>query len=237
MKILVLGICACIPNLTFAVDAKPLRQGTKPVSAEVSDTSLDLRVSLGGVPGVEKVKTDDTSSTFDDTAGGRLGIELVWTNRDKEGMGFFYGPGLYSIGHSAEETTQFVSSHSLKEEVTLSALAVGGQIGAAYAPNDWYQLDLGVRGLIGISKTRDELTATMSGISVTQTIDSNRGNYWDADLFLANHFVIQKHFELGLELGYSVWQAKNTMDLGGSKSDLTLSGNGLELALSVGVRF
>jgi hypothetical protein len=237
MKILVLGICACIPNLTFAVDAKPLQQGTKPVSAENSDTSLDLRVSLGGVPGVEKVKADNTTSKFDDTAGGRLGVELVWTNRDKEGMGFFYGPGLYSVGHAAEETTQFGSSYSEKTEVTLGALAAGGQIGAAYAPNDWYQLDLGVRGLIGISRTREEVTETMSGIAVTDTNDSQRGSYWDTDLFIANRFIIHKHFELGLELGYSVWQAKNTMDYGVSKSDLTLSGNGLELALSVGVRF
>lgn len=218
-------LLAVLPALSFAV--------------EPSAQHFDLRLGVGVVPGINEASgNNNDEDDYSKASGGRVSIEGVYSDRGSNGMGMFVGPGIYAVAHQAENNSIDFASGVLdyKEKTTLSALAVGLQGGVLFAPNELYQLDIGARGLIGQSKAKSDLDLD-SSLFGRYSVDheSDTGSYWDVDIFIGNHLTFAGGVQLGLEVGYSIWEAKNTFN--DTNQEVTWSGKGLEAAITIGYRF
>lgn len=245
-----------IPLLSFA--AEPV---VTPAPV-LTSPSWALRAEFTSAPGIKSAGVDGDSGNYDSGSGSRLGVEAIYTFAGQDKFAWHTGFGIYRVKHigkldfdaksdfldEAESRGYDLSDYDVHIGIgniplkhSVDATAIGGRLGGTLTFNNYYQLEFGVRGLIGQSKMEAEFVdATYSGNSYYFTalyekykIKSDTGTYADIDLSVNNVFTLTNGLQFGVEIGYSTWAAKVSFE----EVDVTAKGNGLYGGVSVGYRF
>ncbi len=181
--------------------------------AEVGD-GWDLRLALGGGPGVSQAKADGGPTTdIDDRGAGTIRFSAYWTAPIPGPVGLQLGPTLaVSRRHGHTEAGG---------DFAVSESSVGFAIGPILRVERWRfaltpYIDLG------------------SGREHDDAGDSDRGGYAALGMTVSAMYTFRNHLILGVDLGGEGWSTKVHQPV--IDHDVTYSGGGAVLDFFIGIK-
>jgi hypothetical protein len=228
------GLLACIFGATAAcaADGDPQTAPPTPTPAPapapvivmrnaVSPGSLDLRLGIGGQPGIAKVKDKNGGATteIEKDGGGDIDVEVLYVRARPESFGFAAGGGLFSHSHMGKDD-------GLKPQINASGLE--GQAALVYRFTPHFHIEAPAL-VVGLGSAK----ATKIGVN-----DSDNGGYGSIAVQVGAYYSFRFGLQLGAAIGVESWSSTVKQDDGtGTKQDFTYSGGGGYLTLQGGFRF
>jgi hypothetical protein len=185
--------------------------------------NLDLRLTLGGGGGITEVRNEDTDaeSDYEDGAGGKIAVHLLYLRAAPGHVGFAVGGGLFAHSHDGEPEVG-------GPESTIGAAGIDLYGAFVYRPNRNWHFELPAVVLsLGSAKVETDGAA-----------DSEDGGYGQFALQVGAYYTFDFGLQLGLDLGGSGFAATVDQEVApGVEQEITYSGGGGYINLNVGYRF
>ncbi|MBA3939426.1 MAG: outer membrane beta-barrel protein [Planctomycetes bacterium] len=174
----------------------------------------DLRLALGGAPGVAKAKTDNSgaSSDIDDHGGGTIRFSAYYTPDIAGQIGLQFGPNIAVSRHNG---------HTAGGDFDVSDSSVGFAIGPFLRVARWR---FGLTPYIDLGSAREHDDAG----------HSDSGPYVALGLTVGAMYTFDNHLILGADLGVEGWSSK--VHQPGIDADVTYSGSGGVFDIYVGFK-
>jgi hypothetical protein len=187
----------------------------------VSNSGLDLRLDVGGLPGITTVKDKSSGTTTDISkdGGGDIDIEVIYVHARPHGLGFAAGGGLFAHSHVGDYL-------GLKPQINASG--VEGQAALVYRFTPAFHIEAPAL-VLGLGSAQ----ATKIGVA-----DSDRGGYGSVGLQAGAYYTFRIGIQVDAAIGVMGWSATVNQDNGsGGKDKVIYSGGGGYLTLGAGYRF
>lgn len=193
-----------------------------------AEMNLDLRLKLGGVPGVDTVEFSNTmTGNATDNGGGNFQIELMLSDKQEYGPYFVGGVGIFGRSHEGN-----VPDPVLPTDVQYDAGGVSGTAGIGFKADQ----NLHFEGRVELDLGSGKPTLTTPGFAWNSVKD---GGYSAFSLIFGGYYTFSKPgLQLGFELGaqsfvgeFQIWNNA------GFWEDSKVKGSGGLANLVIGFRF
>lgn len=181
-----------------------------------ADTELGLRVSIGFVPGVDKVDIGGISTNYDNKSGLNLNPAFVLHTNVEGPVGFVGVFGVLTRGHNGED--------SLGNKAELTAFGVTAAPGLAVRLSEIAHLEF--KAEFGLGVANQKVPGFSDGSGPYVSIGTTAGCY----------FKVGQTFVLGGDLGYQAFASTGEADIG-TIVDTEITGSGLTANFSFGWMF
>jgi len=187
--------------------------------------NLDLRLTIGGGGGINKVRDDDldTETDYENGNGGKFAIHLLYLRARPGSIGFAVGGGFFTASHTGEPDVGIN-----RPESTVNAAGIDIYGAFVYRPTRNWHFELPAVVLSG----------GQAKIETDGAADSDNGSYGQFAVQVGAYYTFDFGMQLGLDLGGSGFVAQVEREIvAGVERTFIYSGGGGYVNLNVGFRF